>query len=103
MVVAFIKNITSIEEELYQTKNQSSQDPLNFPIKLSNRIAALRRSLETGEGKPTAGVGKVFDELSKELTVLQTKLDQVMNTELPPINKILDEKGIKPIKLREKP
>lgn len=100
---SFIKNITAIEEELYQTKNRSSQDPLNFPIKLNNRIAALRRSLETGEGKPTAGTGKVFDELSKELNILQIKLDQVMNAELPPINKILDEKGIKPIKLREKP
>ena len=99
----FIKNITAIEEELYQTKNRSSQDPLNFPIKLNNRIAALRRSLETGEGKPTAGVGKVFDELSKELIVLQTKLNQAMNAELPAINKILDEKGIKPIKLRERP
>lgn len=99
----FIKNITAIEEELYQTKNRSSQDPLNFPIKLNNRIAALRRSLETGEGKPTAGVGKVFDELSKELIVLQTKLDQAMTAELPAINKILDEKGIKPIKLRERP
>ena len=94
---SFIKNITALEEELYQTKNRSSQDPLNFPIKLNNRIAALRRSLETGEGKPTAGAGKVLDELSKELNILQSKLDQVMNVELPSINKILDDKGIKPV------
>lgn len=100
---SFIKNITAIEEELYQTKNRSGQDPLNFPIKLNNRIAALRRSLETGDGKPTAGVGKVFEELSKELNVLQVKLDQLMQSELPAINKTLDDKGIKPIKLRERP
>lgn len=100
---SFIKNITAIEEELYQTKNRSSQDPLNFPIKLNNRIAALRRSLETGDGKPTAGVSKVFDELSKELSGLQTKLDQVMNAELPGINKILEEKGIKSIYLKVRP
>ncbi len=100
---SFIKNVTTIEEELYQTKNRSGQDPLNFPIKLNNRIAALRRSLETGDGKPTAGVGKVFDELSKELTVLQTKLDQVMQAEVPAINKILEGKGIKGIDLRARP
>ena len=27
------KNMDKIEKELYQTKNQSRQDPLNFPIK----------------------------------------------------------------------
>lgn len=100
---SIIKNMTAIEEELYQTKNRSGQDPLNFPIKLNNRIAALRRSLETGEGKPTAGVGKVFDELSKELAVLQTKLDQVLQAEAPAINKILEEKGIKAIYVKARP
>ena len=35
------KKLTAVEEELYQTKNRSSQDPLNYPIKLNNKIAAL--------------------------------------------------------------
>src|SRR5437762_14223156 len=35
------KNLTSVEESLYQTKNRSSQDPLNFPIRLNNKLAAL--------------------------------------------------------------
>src|SRR5207244_10125109 len=35
------KKLTAVEEELYQTKNQSSQDPLNFPIRLNNKLAAL--------------------------------------------------------------
>ena len=38
---ALNKNLTAIEETLYQTKNQSNQDPLNFPIRLNNKLAAL--------------------------------------------------------------
>ena len=38
------KNLTAVEESLYQTKNRSSQDPLNFPIRLNNKLAALPES-----------------------------------------------------------
>jgi hypothetical protein len=86
----FIAKITVVEEDLYQTKNRSGQDPLNFPIKLGNRISAVRRSLETGEGKPTAGVYKVFDELSKELDGHLTKLNSILSGELPPLNQKLN-------------
>jgi photosystem II stability/assembly factor-like uncharacterized protein len=82
MVVAYVKDLnsklTAIEEDLYQTKNRSGQDPLNFPIKLGNRISAVRRSLETGDAKPTTGVYKVFDELSKELDGHLVKLDNTI-------------------------
>ena len=81
-----IGRLTVIEEELYQTKNRSNQDPLNFPIKLGNRISAVRRSLETGDGKPTAGAYKVFEELSKELDGHLQKLQNIFNGEIPPLN-----------------
>ena len=59
--------LSAIEEDLYQVRNQSSQDPLNFPIKLNNRLASLQRSVETGDGRPTKGAYTVFEELVKEL------------------------------------
>lgn len=86
----FIKKITEIEQDLYQTKNQSGQDPLNFPIKLNNRLSALRRSVETGDAKPTDGAYKVFDELSKELVVQLDKLKSIQTGELPPLNQKLN-------------
>jgi len=87
-----VGKITSIEEDLYQTKNRSSQDPLNFPIKLGNRISAVRRSLESGDAKPTAGVYKVFAELIKELDGELVKLNTVLNGELPNLNQKLNLK-----------
>ena len=47
------RKISAVEEGVYQVRNQSNQDPLNFPIKLNNQIAALRRNIETGDGRPS--------------------------------------------------
>ncbi|MBP9872838.1 MAG: glycosyl hydrolase, partial [Haliscomenobacter sp.] len=88
----------AIEEDLYQVRNQSSQDPLNFPIKLNNRLAALQRSVETGDNKPTDGAFKVFAELSNELAGHIKKLQSLFQTDLVSLNKLLDEKGVELLK-----
>lgn len=75
--VSFHEQLTAIEEALYQTKNQSPQDPLNFPIRLNNRLSSLRRSVETGEARPTDAAYRVFEELSAELSVLLNQLDEL--------------------------
>ena len=40
--------LSTIEEEIYQIKNRANEDPLNFPIKINNQIAALARTVESG-------------------------------------------------------
>ncbi len=73
-----LDQLIAIEENLYQVKNQSSQDPLNFPIKLNNRLAALGRSVETGESKPTDASYKVYQELSNDLKKQLAALDKLL-------------------------
>lgn len=90
--------LSAIEEDLYQVRNQSSQDPLNFPIKLNNRLAALQRSLETGDNRPTDGAYKVFNELNNELAGHMIKLQSVLQTDLASLNKMLEAKGGEPLK-----
>ena len=97
-ITPFVNKISAIEEELYQVKNQSGQDPLNFPIKLNNRLASLRRSLENGDAKPTDGAYKVFKELSAELDTHLGNLNAIMEKELPKVNSILEANGIVKIK-----
>ena len=75
---SFIAAISQIEENLYQVRNQSSQDPLNFPIKLNNKLASLMRVVESGDYKPTAGSYKVFDELKAELAIEINKLNKIL-------------------------
>ena len=62
-----LKPLAAVEEEVYQVKNQSGQDPLNYPIKLNNKIAALMGVIESADHRPTEQTYEVFDELSKAL------------------------------------
>lgn len=96
-ITPFLKELSSIEEELYQVKNQSGQDPLNFPIKLNNRLASLRRSVESGDAKPTNGAYKVFEELSADLEIQLTKLNTIIENKKPKVNSILQKNGLDPI------
>lgn len=61
------KSLSAVEEDIYQVKNQSGQDPLNFPIKTNNRLASLLGMTLRGEGKPTANSYPIFEDLKKEL------------------------------------
>ncbi|MBC7494667.1 MAG: hypothetical protein H7221_06625, partial [Flavobacterium sp.] len=74
----FVEQLSVIEGNLYQVKNQSSQDPLNFPIKLNNKLASLQRVVESGEYKPTAGSYIVFKELKAELAKELNQLDKIL-------------------------
>ena len=50
---ALNQKLTAVEEALYQTKNRASEDPLNFPIKLNNKLAALHGTVESSDDPPT--------------------------------------------------
>jgi len=78
-VKSLISDLETIESSIYQVKNQSGQDPLNFPIRVNNRLAYLRKSVESGDGLPTAGAIKVFKMLKEELSVYVSKLNKLKN------------------------
>ena len=59
--------LAAVEGEIYQVRNQSSQDPLNYPIKLNNKIAALAGVVGGTDARPTSQSYTVFNDLSAEL------------------------------------
>jgi hypothetical protein len=83
---ALSKALSAVEEEIYQVRNQSGQDPLNFPIKINNRIASLNRVVNTGDGRPIANAEPIFNDLVAELKVQTDRLSRVLTTELPAFN-----------------
>ena len=74
---SLLSKLELIESSIYQVKNQSGQDPLNFPIKVNNRLAYLRKSVESGDGLPTYGSREVFRVLKEELSGYISRLDKV--------------------------
>jgi hypothetical protein len=71
-------------------KNQSGQDPLNFPIRTNNRLASLLRVAVSGEGRPTGNVEPIFNDLIAELKAETDRLEKTVSDQLPPFNRMLE-------------
>jgi photosystem II stability/assembly factor-like uncharacterized protein len=95
---ALINKLTIVEGEIYQYRNQSSQDPLNYPIKLNNKLAALQGVVEGGDGRPTEQCYAVFKELDGRLTEQIAKLDAIVKTDIAELNKELAKKKLEAVK-----
>ena len=93
----FTKEMTTVEEDVYQVRNQSNQDPLNFPIKTNNRLASLLRVVQAGDGKPVGNIQPIFNELQAELKAETDRLQRVLTTYLPRFNQLAQRLGIDPI------
>ena len=76
---AVLMPLTSVEEEVYQVRNRSGQDPLNYPIKLNNKIAALTGVIESADTKPTKQSFEVFKELSAQLDAELAKMKETLS------------------------
>ncbi|MFQ5674966.1 MAG: glycosyl hydrolase [bacterium] len=98
----FLKKLKGVEETLYQTKNQSRQDPLNFPIRLNNKLAAVAGSAATGDFRPTDQAVAVKEELTGLIDAELAKLQTIMDTDLPAFNKLVSENGIPAVILEVK-
>jgi photosystem II stability/assembly factor-like uncharacterized protein len=96
---ALTSQLTAVEEAIYQVRNQSGQDPLNFPIKLNNRLASLLNVVNRGDGRPIANTYPIFEDLVKELKVQTDLLDRALKTELPAFNAIGTRLGLEPVAL----
>lgn len=99
---ALIKKITAIEEMLYQTKNQSRQDPLNFPIRLNNKLAAVASNAAIGDFRPTDQAVEVRDELVRQTDVELEALQVIFETDVPALNEMIWQENIPAINLESK-
>lgn len=91
---ALKKNLAGVEESLYQTKNQSSQDPLNYPIRLNNKLAALAGVVSSADAAPTDQSYAIYDELVVQIDGQLAKLAQIMKTDVPAFNQLVREQNI---------
>ena len=97
-----MKKMTTVEEALYQTKNRSGQDPLNFPIRLNNKLAALLGVAGSGEWAPTRQSETVRVELTQQIDAQLEILSGLMESELPAFNDLVKQKSVDAIILKKK-
>jgi photosystem II stability/assembly factor-like uncharacterized protein len=94
---ALSAKLTDVEGDIYQYQNRSSQDPLNFPIRLNNKLAALQGIVEAGDNRPTDQSYAVFKELSAQLEKAFRKLDGIVNDDLATFNQQIAKKKLPPV------
>jgi len=86
--------LSVVEDSIYQTKNRSGQDPLNYPIRLNNKIAALAGVAGSAEAVPTKQTTDVYSGLSKQLDGELTKMKKALDSRLPAVNATLRKAGL---------
>ncbi|MEO0339596.1 MAG: glycosyl hydrolase, partial [Bacteroidota bacterium] len=102
LMKGFKGKMEGIENNIHMTKNQSRQDPLNYGIRINNRIAFLLADQQRGDYPPTDQAIAFFEEVQEELNVEIDSLDKLIEEELPKINEKAQAFGIKIISPRKK-
>jgi hypothetical protein len=97
------EKLTRIEETLYQTKNRSGQDPLNFPIRLNDKLAGVASGAASGDFAPTEQSYAVKKELTAQIDAELAKLKNVMSTDVPAFNELIKSKNVPAVVVADKP
>ena len=96
-----LETVTPIEESIYQTQNESRQDPLNYPIRLNNKLTSLMRTVDVGDDQPTEGAIGVRDELSASVESELQQLDEVWSEHVPALNSRIQSMGVDLVSITE--
>jgi hypothetical protein len=91
-------SLSAVEGEIYQVRNQSGQDPLNFPIKVNNRLASLLSVVNRGDTRPSSNIPAIFKGLIAELKVQTDALANVLAGDVAAFNAQAKKLGLEPIK-----
>lgn len=87
-------SLESVEKALYQTQNKSGQDPLNFPIKLTNKLAHLNSLVSMGNFGPTDQDVAVKKELTEKINTQLAEFDTLISKQVVEFNKAFNEKNL---------
>ncbi|MEO1405330.1 MAG: hypothetical protein AAFV54_02415, partial [Pseudomonadota bacterium] len=68
-------DLSRIEAQLYQVKNESPKDKIAYPIQLNDRLAGLLATFGYSDGPPTLGQTEVLTRLEADLGVLKAEFD----------------------------
>ena len=101
MAKSILDEMKKIEEALYQTKNKSGQDPLNYPVRLNNKLAALGGEADGGDYKPTQQVRAVQQEITGKIEEQLQMLNKVFKDKIPKFNDLVKQKQVNPVTLPE--
>jgi photosystem II stability/assembly factor-like uncharacterized protein len=91
---ALEKKLTPVEEAIAQTKSKASEDPLNYPVRVNNKLLILQQTVESADAAPTEQSVAVFDELSEQLDAALAQWKQILDTDVPALNALIQKSNL---------
>jgi photosystem II stability/assembly factor-like uncharacterized protein/methyl-accepting chemotaxis protein len=95
------KQMTSIEEALYQTKAKSGQDVLNYPIRINDKLSGVFDAANSGVQAPSKQVKEVYAELSSQADRELAKFKRIREEDIPKLNQLMREAAVPVIGLKK--
>jgi len=90
--------LSIIENNIHQTKNQSRQDPLNYGIKMNNHLTFLMADQQRGDFPPTDQAEEVRKEVSDKVDIELSKLNEIFEKDIQDLNNTISDLGLPMIK-----
>jgi len=100
MINKYLDDISVVENNIHMTKNQSRQDPLNFGIRINNRIAFLLADSQRGDYPPTDQSKEFFSQVKEELNIEINNLNALIEKHSQKIEDYLMKNKIELISLK---
>ncbi|MDE3127267.1 MAG: glycosyl hydrolase, partial [Gemmatimonadota bacterium] len=88
--------LQDVADSLYQSQSHAGEDPLNYPIRLNNRIGALMGVVSSAWGRPTQQSYEVYDVLSKLIDLQMSRMNSAMKG-VDRVNAVLKQAGMEPV------
>ena len=95
------EKFSDIEKALYQTQNRSGQDPLNFPIRLTNKLGHLNALVSMGDFPPTEQDIAVKKELTEKINAQLSAFDKLVDDEIKSFNAAFNSKNLNYLFLKD--
>ena len=94
-------SLQSVADSLYQSQSHAGEDPLNYPIRLNNRIGALMGVVSSAWGRPTKQSYEVYDLLSGLIDIQMGRMKAAM-AGVTRVNAVLKQAGMPAIDVAAK-
>ncbi len=91
------ETLSAVEANILQVNSKSRQDPLNFPIKVNNKLAALTRVVSSSYYAPTKQSYDVYSMLADELDGYVERYRKALNEDIPALNERARRANLAPI------
>ncbi len=94
-----LKKLTALENDLIQTRSHAHEDPLNYPVKLNNKLTELASAAGSAYAAPTQQEYDVFKELSQKVDARLNAFHQLVQKDLPRFNAMVKKLDIPAVAL----